>query len=433
MSRNLKIIYIARITMSASRALAAVLVPIYFALLGLKGTQLGLIFFGVAIVSTLISTLSGMTSDRIGRKPFLIFIPLLASIAAVAFILTTNIYLLALFSMLGSFGRGAGAGAGQIGPYQPVESALAVESVESSKRNQVFGRLAFASSIGALIGSAIAITFPTQHHLVLHSLGMFKIGFLITAIGPLFSSTLAVFIKDTHQTNKQTSTETARRSLNGSNKPKFQLPKNSMWLLKRLFITNGINGLAVGMFGPFVTYWLYVKFGASVSSIGVLYTLVNIATLPSTLSAAPIAKKLGLVKTVTLVRTIQALLLIPMVLAPTYAIAGGIYLVRMVFQRIGMPLRQSYVVAMADKDERATVTALSNIPSQTANAIGPAFAGYLFDNVSLDLPFMLAAIFQLLNSGLYWIFFHKIPPQDEIDDHVKFDKTSTENKNSRQD
>jgi len=113
------------------------------------------------------------------------------------------------------------------------------------------------------------------------------------------------------------------------------------------------------------------------------------------------------------VRTAQALLLVPMVLSPTFALAGAVYLVRMVVQRIGMPLRQSYTIGLADPEERASIAALSNLPSQLAMAGSPLVTGYLFDEVSLSLPFEIAAVLQFANAASFWVLFRKHPPEEE--------------------
>ena len=182
----------------------------------------------------------------------------------------------------------------------------------------------------------------------------------------------------------------------------------------RLWATNTVNGLAVGMFGPFITYWFFVRFGVSAGQIGLLYAVINAVSMVSTLGAAPLAARWGLVRTVTLVRVTQALLLVPLVLAPTFLLAGAVYLGRMMVARVGMPLRQSYVLAMADPRERAAVGALSNVPSQAAMSVAPLAAGYLFDEVSLSLPFILGGGLQLASALMYWGLFHTLAPEEEL-------------------
>ena len=74
-------------------------------------------------------------------------------------------------------------------------------------------------------------------------------------------------------------------------------------------------------------------------------------------------------------RIAQAVRVIPVILAPSFVVAGGFYLVHMLVQRIGLPLRQSYPVGLADLAERGAVAAPSNVPSQLAMSVSPLVTG----------------------------------------------------------
>ncbi len=402
MGRELSIIFAARVLMSATRALAGVLVPIYLAEQGFTGLDLGALFLVVALASAAISAAVGVLSDRIGRRVFLIVLPLVAAAAAVAYAITRDVAVLFATAAVGSFGRGAGAGAGAVGPYQPAESALAMEVTPARRRNAAFGRLAFGSSIGACAGGLLALLARGSHLRGGTALTADRPAFLVMAVLAAAAGLVALALHEPRR---------PARPRGGPRRPRF--PRRSAWLLYRLWATNGVNGLAIGMFGPFITYWLYRRYGAGPAEVGLLYSVINLATAASTLSAAPLARRFGLVRTVTAVRSLQAVLLVPMVLAPSFLAAGGVYLVRMVVQRIGLPLRQSYVLAMADPDERASVAALSNLPSQAAMAASPVLSGYLLDSVSLELPFEIAGALQLANAWMFWGFFRRTPPEDE--------------------
>ncbi|MGH9066155.1 MAG: MFS transporter, partial [Acidimicrobiales bacterium] len=191
------------------------------------------------------------------------------------------------------------------------------------------------------------------------------------------------------------------------------LPRSSAALLWRLWATNALNGTAVGMFGPFVSYWFYRRYGVGAATIGELYAVISAATTVANLSAAGLGRKWGLIRTATGFRLAQAALLVPMVFAPTFALAGATYLVRMLAQRVSMPLRQSYVMAMADPAERARVAALSRLTSQGTSAGSPALAGELFDHVALAAPFLVGAALQMASAIAYFAFFHQRPPEEE--------------------
>ncbi len=402
MTRDLRIIAAARVVMSAARALSAVAVPVYLAEQGYSAIALGTLFLVVGLASAVLSTAIGLVADRTGRRPFMIAVPFLAALAAVAFAVSRDAWLLFPAAALGSFGRGAGAGGGAVGPYQPAEAALTLEVVPQRRRNDAFGRLAFGSSVGALAGGLLALTAPPATLRAGAALSGYRPLFLITAALALGAGLHALGLR-----------ELPRRPLPEGRRRRVRFPRRSRPILVKLWAANAVNGLAIGMFGPFITYWFYRRYGVGAGEIGVLFAIINAASAGSTLVAAPLARRAGLVRTVASVRALQAVLLVPMVLAPAFALAGAVYLVRMAVQRIGLPLRQSYVVAMAHPEERASVMALSQVPSQAAMAASPVLSGWLFDSVSLELPFEIAGALQLLNAALFWIFFRRLPPREE--------------------
>lgn len=420
LNRDMRLLLAARVCMSLARALAGIIVPIYLVLLGFSAVTMGLLFLVVALMSAALSSLSGLLSDRIGRKPFLVVLPWCTAFAAIVFIFSHVIAVLFFFAALGSFGRGAGAGAGAIGPYQPAEQALLSETVPTRYRNQLFGLVGLASSLGALIGTGPLTALPQLLTnigvLNPHGLGLYYLTFVFIAGGATIAGLLALPVKDPFQERRANQPRVSSAPTEGrASKSKGIVLARSSWsILVRLWISNSVNGLAVGFFGPFITYWFYQRYGAGPAVIGLLFSIINLAAVFANLAAAPFAKRLGLVRAILIGRMFQAVLIVPMVLAPTFWLAGSIYLVRMLGQRMALPLRQSYVMGVIPAEERGTVGALSNLPSQATSAVSPVFAGYLFDHVSLSLPFEIGAMLQATNALLFYFFFRKqLPPEEQ--------------------
>lgn len=409
-TRDMNLLLLARVCMSSTRALAGIVVPIYLATIGFQGVLLGLLFTATALVSAFLSTGIGLLADRVGRKPFLVIVPGLTALASVVFAFSHTTAILFICATLGSFGRGAGAGAGTIGPYQPAEQAFLADTVPARHRNDLFGRIGFASSLGALIGGGPLIALA-----VALSMGQtafeYRLLFLLAAAGALLAGLFALPLREArHQAGRSED-----RSEGTGRKDRSHTPLSALsWkFLLRLWITNGINGLAVGFFGPFITYWFYIRYGATAAEVGVLYTIINLAAMLVNLVSARVAARLGLVRTIVFTRVLQAALIVPMVLAPGFWLSGGVYFVRMMVQRLGLPLRQSYVMGVVAPEERGRVGALSILPSQAASSLSPTLAGYLFDHVALALPFELGALFQGTNALLFFFFFRAITPPEE--------------------
>ena len=397
--RNFLLILVARLSMSASRAVAGVITALYLSSEGFSGVEIGALFVVVTVASAIMSMAIGLVSDRAGRRPFLVTVPLLTATAAVIFGTVRIPAVLFIFAALGSLGRGAGAGGGGVGPYQPAESAFVAEGVPKKHRADAFGRLAFSSSLGALLGGLLAgLAHAGSGMGAVEATSAYRPAFLVAALLALIAGLLGLGLK-----------EELRPKEGG--KSNFHWPRRSWPVLWRFWITNGVNGFAIGLSGPFISYWFNRRFGAGPGEIGLLFAIIALGSLVSSLSAAGIARRMGTVNTITIVRTISALLMVPIALAPSFLVAGALYFVRMLSQRLGMPLRQSFTQDMADPAERSSLAALSNLPLQATMGGSQALAGYLFDEVSLAAPFELAAVFQCANTAFFWILFHWKPPK----------------------
>jgi len=401
-TRDLGLIFSARVAMSTSRAIAGIAVPLYLATLGFNGLELGVLYLVVALAAAGMSSTIGFATNRFGAKSFMVAVPLLVGVAGIVYAYSTATAVLFVFAALGSFGRGAGAGAGMVGPYQPAESQLIVNSVTPTNRNRAFSMVSIASTIGALVGTGLAALLGHEHVTRAFAESLFRPSMVLAAAFAVLAGLLALPIK------------ASGRAPHGRHQERvFSFPRNSRWLLYRLWVTNSLNGLAVGMFGPFVTYWLYLRYHANQVTIGELYLIVNIVTLASGIVAPRVATRFGTVRATSWLRIAQGLLLIPLALSPTFVIAGVVYTVRMFAQRIALPLRQSYALAMADPSEQARIAALSNLPSQVVMALSPTLTGFLLDDVSLELPFEIASVLQTVSAVAYLAFFRNARPPEE--------------------
>ena len=454
--RNLRIILIGRSAMSVARAIAGVVTALYLAADGFSALEIGALFLVVTVVSAVISTAVGMTSDRVGRKPYLVAVPLLAAVSAGVFALSREPVLLFVFAALGSFGRGQGAGGGTVGPYQPAESAFVAESVPPSARAAAFGRLAFVAAAGAIVGSLLAgLARNNPRMSAAAAMASYRPAFIAAGALAAVAAVAALWLREPGGRwgwrHRRASTAADRPATStplpapdpaaagkdghpivaGTNpaapgngavltgavprrpvrRSPISWPRRSWPALWRLWVTNGVNGLGIGLLGPFLSYWLARRYGASPATIGLLFALVNLGSLVTTLTAAGVGRRLGTVRAIVAVRAIGGVLTIPMVLAPTFWLAGAVFLVRMMAQRTGMPLRQSFTQDLAHPDERSSVAALSLLPAQGTMAASQVLAGYLFDEVGLAAPFELSALFQLANAALYGLLFGVAKPK----------------------
>lgn len=403
-NRGALLLLCARIMMSTVRASSGIVVPVYLAQLGYDAVWIGGVFLAVGLVSAGLSVTIGWWSDRLGRKPFLIWLPVVTGLAAAGYALTANPVVLVAAAAAGSFGRGSGAGSGVVGPYQPAEQALMAALSTSRSRNRLFSVFASGSAAGALLGSLLALLPQVPGSATLSGPGPYETTFWVMAALGIAAGVVVLPVREPAQRAPARAPGVGARST---------LSRRSQWLLRRLWTINSVNGLAVGLFGPFITFWFHRRFGAGTADIGALFAVINAVTIGTNLTADRVARQLGTVRAIAIARLLQGLLLIPMALMPTFWAAGAVYLVRMSSQRIGLPLRQSFVIGLAPPHERARVAAFSRLLSQTITALAPTLAGYLFEEVSLSLPFGLAGGLQMVTASLLYAFFRETASDDD--------------------
>ncbi len=231
--------------------------------------------------------------------------------------------------------------------------------------------------------------------------------FVLTSVLSVLSALLILPVHDTLRRKEQG----VRRQF---------LPTKSRNVIGRLALTNLLNGVGVGFFSPFVAYWFNVRYGEGPAQIGFLFAAVSLGAAIPYLFAPALARAMGIVRAVVAIRLIGVATLAILPLMPNFALAATIYFLRMVLQRASIPLRQSYTMAVVVAEERSSAAGISNLPSQLSAAGSPLLAGYLFQSVSLVLPFELGTALQLANAILFFGLFRNIRPPEE---HGPADRT----------
>ncbi|MGH2457800.1 MAG: MFS transporter [Chloroflexota bacterium] len=406
LNRDLTLLFAGRGVRSLTQGYLAIIVPLYLATLGYSAVQLGLIFTASSIASAILAAAVGIYSDRFGRKLFLVILALLAAFGGLVFALSGSFLVLLVAGAISTIGRGGGAGSGGAwGPYYPAEQALLAEHADDEHRTAVFGATSFVGVLAGAVGSLLAI-LPS----VLQSeLGMGKIDSdrVLFGMTVIFGIAMAVVVLPVRET-RQSAVESRPRP-----KRAGRVSPATVRTILKFMATNATNGLAIGFLGPILVYWLYRRYGVGAAELGGLFTLINLATAPSYLYAARIARRLGAVNAVVLTRVVSVGILAFVPLMPVYPLAAALLLARMVTNTLSNPIRQSYLMAIIPREERATAAGFSNLPTQVFSSIGPTIAGYMMESISLDLPLEFAALFQGVNAVLYYFFFHGIKPPEE--------------------
>ena len=390
--RPLGYLVAARVARSVSTSTFGVIFPLVVASLHLGGMSSGLILSAASAGAAVQLLLAGFLGDRVGRRPVLAGMAWLTGFAAASVALVHSFLPLALIAFVGALGRGGDVGSGGAsGPFAPLEQPLVAEVAGSARQTEALGRLSF---FGAIAGAAGSLTagLPSALGIIGVTLGQ---GITITIMIAAAAQILAgIFVLPGREHARDRKAKPER------------LSPHARGIVGKLSLTNALNGLGTGFLGPFFTYWLVVRFHVTSWELAALYTIANIVTALLFLASAPLARRLGRVDAVVWTRLIAAVFTALVALSPTFLLASALNLVRMAFQKVGDPARQSLLLDFVDQGERSRVSSATNLPFQVTNAVGPSIGGYLLGTLQFaGLPVLLAAILQTGNALLFNHFF----------------------------
>ncbi len=388
-----------RAARSFSQAVLVIAVPLYVSAAGYSTVRVGYLLSLALLGSTLLTLLVGIFSDRYGRKPMLMAIAVLAMAGTSVFALTTKFWILAIMAGIAAVrGGGAGSGGG-FGPFYPAEQALIAEGSSDQQRNSVFSVLSLVGVLAGALGSAVMVIPDILQRMHVSTLDSYEPIFWIAAFVSFAVLLLTLPIREKH---------------NPPVAPKKTAARLSTWkLIGRLWLTNGVNGLVIGVIGPFLTYWLSVRYGATATAIATLYLVANLLTVFSYLAAPAIARRLHAVPTIIITRFGTVLLMAGMALAPTFFWVFITYTLRIMVNSIGLPIRQSFVMGISEEQGRSRVAAFGNLPSQGTGVVAPTIASHLMQSVSEAAPVWLATGASAINAALWGLFFRNIKPPEE--------------------
>jgi MFS family permease len=397
---NMSWLLASRALRSFTQAILTVTVPLYVAAAGYTALQVGYLL-SIASVGSMATVLSiGFAADRYGRRPVLLGLAVLSAAGAAAFAATTAFWPLAVMAAVSAVGRGGGAGSGgNWGPFYPAEQPLIAASCADRDRNAAFAGLSFAGGLAGAAGSLAAVLpdlLRTRAHW--SPVDSYRPLFWLCAAGGVGLALLILPIREARGPQPS---------------GRARLTPATLALIGRLWLTNGLNGFAFGVLGPFLTYWFAVRYGVGAAAIGSLYTLVNLLTAFPFLGAAWVARRVGAVRSIVAARAGTVAFLVAMGLAPTYPLAALAYAVRMMINSVGMPIRQSFVMGVAEEPRRSTVAALGNLPAQLTSTVSPALASYLVEDVSVEAPIWFAAAALALNALAFAGLFGRLRPPEE--------------------
>ena len=403
MKKDIPLLFTTRIIRMFGYGFLSVVLALYLAQRGLSEGEIGLLLTltlaGDAAITLWITT----SADRMGRRRMLIFGAGLMIMSGVVFSLTGNYILLVVTAIIGVISPSGN----EIGPFLSIEQAALSQLLPDEKRTQTFAWYnlvgSFATATGALVGGGMAQLLQGMGYTPLNSYRAVLLGY--TLIGVVLAD-LFLLLSQSVEAPKLVEAIPIRRRLG------LHRSRGVVLRLSSLFAIDAFAGGLVVQ--SMVAYWFNIKFGVQPGVLGSIFFGANILAGVSALSAAWIAKRVGLINTMVFTHIPSNILLILVPFMPTLPLAITALLLRFSISQMDVPTRQSYTMAVVSPDERSAAMGVTSIARSVGATLSPAITGQLLSVSSLiGTPFMIAGGMKIIYDLLVWRGFRAVKPPEE--------------------
>lgn len=410
---NVRLLLTTRLIRSFAYGFLAVALALYLAQIGLRGGQIGLLFTltlaGDAVIALWLTT----AADRWGRRRMLRVGAALMLLAGMVFGLTDNFIILVMAGIIGVISPSGG----EIGPFLAIEQAALSQLLPNQRRTHCFAWYsllgAFANAVGALAAGWLLQSFMTNGAIPLVAYRAVILSYaLLGALLLVIFSQLSPAIEAAPP--QSTATHTAKTPTRHPS-ALLGLPKSHTRVLRlsALFALDAFGGAFI--LQSMLAYWLQRKFGVALAVLGNLFFATGLLAGLSSLWAARLAARFGLINTMVWSQIPASVLLMLLPLMPNWWLASLVLLLRSTIAQMDMPTRQSYTMAVVDPAERSAAAGVTSMARSMGATLAPVLSGPLLGSATLlGLPFFIGGGLKIIYAlALYRSFCAIKPPEEQ--------------------
>jgi MFS family permease len=358
---------------------------------GLKDVFMGSVIMVMGITTVVAGIPLGIAADRYGRRKILIIGNIVASAMIAVFALTSDPTILILGAVLEGISEAA---------YMAASSAIMADKAGDEKRTAVFSLSGFMSGIAFGVGSfAIPLVVVIEGYGFSNREAHIILYLLLAALS--FASTLLLL------------RVSESKALHKEGGIRGVLPKKSMNILIKYIIAGSIVAFGAGMFVPLMTRWLNLAYGVSDSVSGPILGVSNVLIGVATLAAPPLARRLGIVKSIVVTQAFSTIFMFTTPLSPEYLTASTVYTIRTFLMNMAGPLQSSMLMGLVSADERGAASGISGALWRLPNSLSTTVGAWLMGIGLLSMPFYIATVLYIISITSFWLFFHTTKMPEE--------------------
>ena len=357
---------------------------------GLSSFEIGALVTASLLGSALLTLGVGALGHRLREAAVLAAATLLMLGTGLGFALLEGFAALCVVAFAGTLNPSGG----DVSVFLPAEQSLLAGSIPSERRTASFARYALAGALCAALGSlasgaceraGLALGLAPAHALR-------PAYWLYAAMGLGLALWYRPLLHGAHAQAQQ-----------ASEAPRRARVQPVIWKLSALFSLDSFGGGFVVQ--ALLALWLLERFDLSLDATGAFFFGSGVLSALSQLGSAPLARRIGLVRTMVFTHVPANLALMAAAFAPSAPIALALLGLRAAFSQMDVPARQALVMSLVPPAERPAAASVTNVPRSLGTALGPLAAGALLGSgagaTALFAAGALKLTYDLLLLGLF--------------------------------
>ncbi len=390
--RDIKILIASMGVVSLAGGFNQVTQYVYLSMLGVSPGLIGVLVSVATVGGAARMLFFGALSDRFGRRRILFVMGLTSVAFNLIYFFARDYAFFLLAAVIGGVGTEGFGGA--------VEWAFLAEKAGDHRRTLAFSIQNFVCSGFAALGSfATGLPEAVVRVLGIQMVDAIRLFFVLQAALVLCATMMLLLI------SREPPAVAERREsrMSGESRDK----------LRKLSIIGVIDGFGSGMIYPLFSLWFYLRFGVSVSGLGLVFAVSKVFETAAYLAGPWVAGRLGLVRAVTLARWGGAVSVVVMGLMPSYLLAAVMFTVRNASQHLANPLRHSYMIAIFGRGERASAAGITESFRTAGSTAASTISGYIMQSLGTTISPLVSGVFIGLAAQLYYSFMKDIKTPEE--------------------
>ena len=183
--------------------------------------------------------------------------------------------------------------------------------------------------------------------------------------------------------------------------------EGSWSMIAKFSLIRSTSGLGFGLIESLMPLYFFTRFGVGGEFLGPIYALARFISMFSYLLIPWFVDRYGEIPTIVASRLVSGFLAVALSIASSLPVAVVVLVVFRINTSFTMPIRQTIATGLFSPEETATAIGVSNFARMSLRTLAPTAAGYMFEAISISMPFLTGAVLIVANGLLYKFFLQK--------------------------